>query len=167
MGKNRVIFRTKDSDPGFGKVIARIGKQRAVVRVGLFSSKSGNELVKYAAVNEFGTTGAGFLENVVIPERSYLRATVDENSKAIIKIIEENNPKIVLGLRTTADVLDEIGLFVVGQIQLRISKGIKPANAPSTIKAKGSSKPLIDTGRLRQEITHIVRKKFTKLGGFN
>ena len=30
-------------------------------------------------------------------------------------------------------------------------------NAPSTIKAKGSDKPLIDTGALRQAITYVVR----------
>lgn len=32
-------------------------------------------------------------------------------------------------------------------------------NAESTIKQKGSSKPLIDTGQLRKSITHIVKKK--------
>lgn len=30
-----------------------------------------------------------------------------------------------------------------------------PPNAPSTIAAKGSSKPLIDTGELRRSITHV------------
>ena len=32
-------------------------------------------------------------------------------------------------------------------------------NAESTIKQKGSSKPLIDTGQLRKSITHVVKKK--------
>lgn len=33
-----------------------------------------------------------------------------------------------------------------------------PPNAPSTIKAKGSSTPLIDTGALRASITYVVRE---------
>lgn len=32
------------------------------------------------------------------------------------------------------------------------------ANAPSTIKAKGSDKPLIDTGELRKSITFVIRE---------
>ena len=31
-------------------------------------------------------------------------------------------------------------------------------NAPSTIRRKGSNRPLIDTGALRRAITHVVRK---------
>jgi hypothetical protein len=33
------------------------------------------------------------------------------------------------------------------------------ANAPSTIKAKGSDRPMIDTGELRRAITHVVEEK--------
>lgn len=34
-----------------------------------------------------------------------------------------------------------------------------PPNAPSTIKAKGSDKPLIDTGSMRRAITYVVSEK--------
>lgn len=34
-----------------------------------------------------------------------------------------------------------------------------PPNAPSTIRAKGSSHPLIDTGQLRRSITYVVVEK--------
>lgn len=33
-----------------------------------------------------------------------------------------------------------------------------PPNKPATIKAKGSDKPLIDTGELRKSITYVIRK---------
>lgn len=36
-----------------------------------------------------------------------------------------------------------------------------PPNAPSTIKRKGSDRPLIDTGALRQSITYVVRASAT------
>lgn len=32
-------------------------------------------------------------------------------------------------------------------------------NAPATIKAKGSDRPMIDTGELRRAITHVVEEK--------
>lgn len=34
-----------------------------------------------------------------------------------------------------------------------------PENAPSTVKMKGSDRPLIDTGELRRSITFVVRKE--------
>ncbi|SFU71067.1 hypothetical protein [Alicyclobacillus macrosporangiidus] len=34
-----------------------------------------------------------------------------------------------------------------------------PPNAPSTIKAKGSDRPLIDTGEMRKAITWVVRER--------
>lgn len=34
-----------------------------------------------------------------------------------------------------------------------------PPNSPKTIKAKGSDKPLIDTGEMRKAITYVVRDK--------
>lgn len=33
-----------------------------------------------------------------------------------------------------------------------------PANAPETVKRKGSARPLIDTGEMRKAITYVVRK---------
>jgi hypothetical protein len=50
-----------------------------------------------------------------------------------------------------------IGMRVVGDIQDRISDGIPPPNSPITIARKGSSKPLIDSGQLRQSISFEVR----------
>jgi hypothetical protein len=44
----------------------------------------------------------------------------------------------------------------VGVIKQRIANGIAPPNSPYTIARKGSSKPLIDTGQLRNSITYQV-----------
>ena len=39
--------------------------------------------------------------------------------------------------------------------------GVAPSepNAPSTIRKKGSDKPLIDTGRLRQSVNYVIKPK--------
>ena len=56
-------------------------------------------------------------------------------------------------------IYEQIALVAQADVQLNIVKGEWVANAESTIKRKGSSKPLIDTGRLRQSITGVVREE--------
>ena len=147
--------RIRDSDPGFKKAIARFGKGTSVAKIGLFSDKHDSELLLYGSVNEFGTDRAGIGNTTVIPERSFLRATVDQNKRKIIAIINKGKEDIVAGRRSKEEVLTEVGFFV----EKRISSGIAPSNKPSTIRAKGSSTTLIDSGRLRQSIINIVEKE--------
>jgi len=37
-----------------------------------------------------------------------------------------------------------------------INSGVPPPNAPSTIKAKGSSKTLVDSGEMRNHVDHKI-----------
>ena len=48
------------------------------------------------------------------------------------------------------EALAELGQEVVDQIKTEIDNFTDPPNAPSTIKRKGSSHPLIDSGNLRE-----------------
>ena len=57
------------------------------------------------------------------------------------------------------DILEKIGVFQKGLIQRKIVDGTFEPNAPSTIRKKGSSRPLIDTGRMRQSVNFIIRRK--------
>ena len=50
-----------------------------------------------------------------------------------------------------------LGEVVSKDIIATINRGIRPGLKKSTIKRKKSSKPLIDTGRLKGAITHQVR----------
>ena len=59
---------------------------------------------------------------------------------------------------TPEQLADLLGQKYVGQIQARISAGIPPPLAESTIARKGSSVPLIDTGQLRSAVTYEVRR---------
>ena len=44
-------------------------------------------------------------------------------------------------------------------IQESITEGAWEPNAPSTVAKKKSSKPLIDTGRMRQSVNYIIRER--------
>jgi len=61
-----------------------------------------------------------------------------------------------------------VGAFLEGKVKLTIQQGRPewPPLKPETIKRKGSSKPLIDTGKLMNSITHKVEKSVVKVGVF-
>lgn len=57
--------------------------------------------------------------------------------------------------------LKEAGQFAFGEVIVYFddpNNGWAP-NSPATIKAKGSDRPLVDTGALKQAITYVVRDK--------
>lgn len=108
----------------------------------------GLTVAKVGTFHEFGTP--------TIPRRSFLRGTVDERKDEIVQKMADSLEKLTVGTSSPSLELGRIGAWLAGQVKKFISAGIDPALAPSTIEAKGSSKPLIDTGQLRQSITHEV-----------
>ena len=107
-------------------------------------------LAEIAAVNEYGS------EDGHIPERSFLRSTYDEGRERYAGLAQQAVTDHVDGRRDIRQGLERLGMVGVADVQERIRRGIPPANAPSTIARKGSDKPLIDTGRLRQSIDYVV-----------
>ena len=107
------------------------------------------DLVAVASANEFGTG--------TIPERSFIRSTTDEERKNVDRLIDKGLDKIKQGHGDVRDVLDRVGLYMTAKIQKKIVDLRTPPNAPATVARKGSSNPLIDTGQLRQSITHITK----------
>lgn len=65
-------------------------------------------------------------------------------------------------------ILKLAGAFLEGKIKELFTKTPSewPPLKPETIKRKGSSKPLIDTGRLRNSITHKVEEDKALVGIF-
>ena len=150
-------FRIRDSDPGFKKLKKNL-KGPDSVDIGVFA-KQGSEVVIYAATNEFGTDRAGPNRNITIPERSFLRAGVDENKKSFALFLASQAPRVVLGKTTKKKVLSQLGVLAQGKVQGKIIHGPYAPNKPSTIRIKGSSRPLVNTGRLRQSITFEVGRE--------
>src|SRR5690606_5002700 len=112
--------------------------------------EDGAPIAVIAAVQEFGSADGR------IPERSFLRVPLRQNAETFQAIWRAQVPKVVDGDMTMHQVMSQLGARAVAVSQEAISEGIAPENAESTKKRKGSSKPLIDTGALRQSITFIV-----------
>lgn len=123
-------------------------------KTGTRTGKSGRQiqqaatLAEVAAAHEFGTDQ--------IPQRSFIRATVDLKAAEITALQEKLAAQVAEGKITPEVALERFGVTVQGMIQARIAEGIGPALAPETIRRKGSSKPLVDTGQLRSSITYQV-----------
>lgn len=106
-----------------------------------------------ASVNEYGTLDGH------IPERSFIRDGFDKIKSQIIELIESGLPKVITGKLDPNKFYDLVGEGCVSLILKYFDTATFKANAPSTIKQKGSSRPLVDTGHMRQAITYKVVSK--------
>lgn len=131
----------------------RLAKLNKRVLIGVPAGKSeedGASMALVAAVNEFGSPDRG------IPERPFLRAGIRENYPRITRLNVRTLREVAEGTMTADTALNLLGEVTAGGVKAKIAEGGFVANAPSTIKAKGSDKPLIDSGALRQSITYLV-----------
>jgi len=147
-------------DRGWKKILhslSRIGKKGQFAAVGIQGDKAaadhdGLTNAELGAIHEYGT------QDGHIPERSWLRATVEEEKGRIEKRQKEAAGNVYSG--------KDIGNFVLlvgeefrAQILKRVQAHIAPGLAPSTIAARnGSDTPLWDTGQLVNAITTEVRE---------
>lgn len=122
-------------------------------QAGEATDDDGVDLCDIAMWNELGTSGSH-----PIPARPFLRQSVDENEDEIRSFCAQQVRKIASG-GTAEDALKKIGVKVKGIVQTTIKDGHFEPNAPSTIRKKHSSKPLIDTGRLRQSVNYHIKPR--------
>lgn len=93
-----------------------------------------------------------------VPARPFLDVGLQRGADKMAAVQEAAARAVAEGRRTVDQALNAVGLVAQGVIQEAIADGaVPPPNAPSTIKAKKSSKPLVDSGVLRQSITFVVR----------
>lgn len=114
-------------------------------------SSDGHDLASIAAYNEFGTDH--------IPSRPFMRSSFDENLRKIDAFAQNVIKRAVGSQLSFGQALELVGQKMTGIIQRKIVDGPWTPNAPATIRQKGSDQPLIDTGRLRQSIRHVVRRR--------
>ena len=96
------------------------------------------------AMNHFGTDR--------IPARPWLDVGVASASQEVLdtiaEAIEDGEPMDVA--------LNRVGLVAVAGVQNYMDELSSPANAPSTVKRKGTDNPLIDTAELKQSVNYKI-----------
>lgn len=161
-------IKVKITDKGIGKTAAQVfGKAKASVTVGVFGEKGAEEhdgtsltMAEIAELHEWG---------IGVPERSFIRSYIDAKDAEIMRAFLG---QMKLAMRHAVQtgkpitdaqkmqILDRMGLKMVGDIQGRISNAeITQDLEDETIRRKGSSIALIDTGQLRSSISHLSEVK--------
>lgn len=139
--------RIRDNKGRFTKRLQEIRNLKGSITVGVHAQEGnasypgGTTVLDVAIWNEFGTDR--------IPARSFIRAWYSEQGDEVKALMV----KLAHTSKNADQMWEKLGLYCVGQIQKRIADGVPPPNADSTVRQKGSSTPLIDTGQLRTSIT--------------
>jgi hypothetical protein len=138
---------TKDLK-GFDK-LERNSKQKAKsVKIGfpavnsktMSTDQMGQTALMKATVNNFG---------LGVPKRPFMEVAFASNVIKYKKLIG----KMLISGEDSNKIASTLGAVGQGDVQKAIVDLKSPPNAQSTIDAKGSSNPLIDTGHMRQSVT--------------
>lgn len=145
-----------DTDLGFNRILAELSVPVSI-DVGVLEKdgmtrKTGSKdstLAEVAAVHEFGAPERN------IPQRSFLRSTVDQNKGYIVDIAMAVS-NVISGLSAFV-AMARVGDKATKDVTKKIQEGIMPALKPKTTARKGHSTPLIDTEQLINSIDFEVK----------
>lgn len=107
-------------------------------------------LKKGTGYMELGVTGP---HKINIPARPWLEPGVASATDEVLKTIQDG---VEQGKDMDA-ILETVGVVAAGAVRVYMTELKTPPNAPSTIRKKGSANPLIDSGAMRQSVTHKVQ----------
>lgn len=157
--KARGVFArvVKELDPKkFDELRKRFAAGRHQVNVGFPGGEDhgGSDLTvaQVARIHEFGAPSAG------IPERPFLRVAIDKNRGKYVRINRESVLGMSSGRLSMEQALGRLGVAAKADVQVEITTGNFAPLKPETIARKGSSKPLIDSGQMRQSVTWEIEK---------
>ena len=135
------------------KAAEKFNNKHQVVGV-LDTAPSG--LAEIAYKNEFGATGASSDLQHDIPERSFIRAAINEQQDFILRDILADDFWEVLLKQGAEYILNNAGesaeLAIINHITAEQPN--KAPNAPYTLQRKQGTIPLVDKGVLESNITH-------------
>tara|TARA_R110000851_G_scaffold96792_2_gene209932 strand:+ start:17594 stop:18046 length:453 start_codon:yes stop_codon:yes gene_type:complete len=118
------------------------------VKVGLPKGSNdypdGTSVIMVGTVQEFGSPSRG------IPQRSYLRSTIQEKRRPYKRMFARLAKQIIDGKIDKVQALGLVGL----QVQTDVREKITDISEPALVSREGN--PLVDTGHLRQSITFEV-----------
>lgn len=133
--------------------LGEVGRDKPLVRVGFLENATypdGTPVAMIAAIQDFGAPRAG------IPPRPFFRNMVADKQAewgpALGKQLKANGYDARKALETVGD-------GIVGQLKQSIIDTNEPPLAPSTIRAKGFDKPLIDQGIMINSVDREVVAK--------
>lgn len=130
------------------------------VKVGVLRSAGGDKehdddditLVELAVIHHFGTD--------TIPARPFIRLALNAHRKQLRVLITKLSKAILAGRMDEDQALDILGKTAADEVKRYMQRGphVPPPLADSTAKRKGSTRPLVDSGALKDAVTHEVSR---------
>lgn len=164
MAKSRVTQR----DRGARALVKAVRDASAGLKVGLVGDAAfaaahdapGLTVAQLGEIHEYG---------IGVPERSFVRATIDAQTPQLFAMIREGTTAIAKGRATPAIVLNRVGAHIAGLIQAAMSEGIPPALSAAYLARKlrkypGAETPLIASGQMRQAVTWKLDPRASQRG---
>ena len=158
----------QDNDKGLEKIKQEIlALSKLSVKVGILEnagSVDGVDIAEYAAENEYGVPGPPYSENGdgvwFIPPRPFVRGYIDSNLEKIKNIKEMLTAQLIDGKIDAEAAIDKLGKNTKEGIKhfIKTPSNHTP-NAKSTVRRKGTSRPLVDTGAMRDAVDYEVVRK--------
>ena len=141
---------------GFLERFREIGKPKVYIR--MHTSKNGMHegginMATLLAIHVLGAPSRG------IPQRDPLRPPLIANAQRYSDLLALGLKNALANGTDPKLVYEKIGIVATNDVKDYFITGNFKALSEKTIKAKGSSKPLVDTGELRNSISYEVRNK--------
>jgi len=146
----------EDNDIGMEKLIREIRRDVVSVDIGIHEGEK-DDVKDRATQNEFGAGN--------VPERSFIRSTVDENAERYLKAAEILVGMMIDGEISKFEALERMGQQIERDIKEKIVNFKTPPNAPRTIELKGEDNPLIDTGIMLGSIKYAIKNEANRILG--
>lgn len=151
----------------FSKVVKGMSALNSDVLVGVPNDKTerkeadseGMNNATLAYIHDNGSPAAN------IPARPFMRPGIEEARDKIVSALRTGAKQALQGKEQGVErALNIAGLTAQSSIRGTINEGIGPELADSTLAARRArgrkgTKPLVDTGQLRNAINYVVRKK--------
>lgn len=106
---------------------------------------------------EAGTTAEG-RKYTAIPARPFMKFAAEIFERVFPLVLRKCMPRYLSGAMGVDDVLAAIGERARAAVQEAIKTGNYAPLSPRTVAAKGSSTPLIDTGKMVENVSFEVRR---------
>lgn len=119
-----------------------------VIKVGIQhdagTNETGEKVVDYAYANEFGEGKT--------PPRSFIGSAYDDNIENWNNVIQANVMAVIEDQASIKQAVGKIAYQITGDTVKKLDSIFSPPNSDYTIAKKKSSKPLVDTGKMRASI---------------
>ncbi len=142
---------------GVAADLARVKRSQVLIGIPAEKAQRKGDPINNAALMFIHTNGSELRH---IPARPWIEPSIAANSETIAPVMGAAAKDLLNGDATGAEnELNRAGVVASNAAKRWATdpRNNWQPNAPETIKRKGSSRPLIDTGALRKAITWLVR----------